>query len=246
MFTFFTKKTYLVDLLEGFVDIHNHILPGIDDGSKNVEESIELIEAFGDFGVTSFICTPHIMSNYYENTPETIKSAHTKLTTGLAKKGITDVSIEYAAEHMIDTNFEVLLENELVMIMNTHYLLVEMSFLQPPLNFDSAIDKVAGKNLFPLLAHPERYGFLHGHYKKFETYKNEGVLFQLNILSLAGYYGKRVQQTALKLLNDSLIDFIATDVHNMRQLKTLKELQVSNKVRDLIIPVLNKTIYNFY
>ncbi|MEO0528856.1 MAG: CpsB/CapC family capsule biosynthesis tyrosine phosphatase, partial [Bacteroidota bacterium] len=110
MFHIFSKKKFLVDHLENFIDIHNHILPGIDDGAKTVQDSIGLINGFSEFGIRSFIATPHIMHNYYPNTPETIENSLLALKNELLKNEMTHISIEAAAEHMIDDNFEAMLE----------------------------------------------------------------------------------------------------------------------------------------
>ncbi|MBD0780026.1 histidinol phosphatase [Maribacter sp. ANRC-HE7] len=245
MFDFFKKKQFLVDSLEGFIDIHNHILPGIDDGSKNVSESIDLIKGFADFGVTDFIATPHIMHNYYANTPETIKNALMALKDGLLEQKMKEVSIQAAAEHMIDDNFEPILESGEIMPLGGNYLLVEMSYLQASINFGQALEKIRQKGYFAILAHPERYLYLHSQLSQHKIYKQQGVLYQLNLLSLSKYYGKEVQQMALKLLNKGLIDFAATDVHNIRQLNSLKEVQVDTKTLDLLKPILHKTVNSF-
>ena len=171
MFSFFHRKRYLVDQLNGFVDIHNHILPGIDDGAKTVEESIALIRAFSEFGVNNFVCTPHIMHNYYENTPETIQASFKLLKKEMANQGILDVSVDIAAEHMIDDNFEQILAQAQVMPLRKYHLLVEMSFLQPPINFDLAIQKILSQNYFPILAHPERYMFFHDNFESYRALK---------------------------------------------------------------------------
>ena len=105
MFGIFNKKKFLVDFLEGLVDIHNHILPGIDDGAKTVEESLELIKNFSDFGIRNFIATPHIMHNYYPNDANTINTSLTLLKNGLLMNEVKDVCVKAAAEHMIDANF---------------------------------------------------------------------------------------------------------------------------------------------
>ena len=139
MFQIFNKKVFLVDLLDGFVDMHNHILPGIDDGAKNVEESISLIKGFGDFGVTTFIATPHIMYNYYPNTSTTINEALSALKEELKNTGLTHIEIEASAEHMIDSNFETMLAEREVVPMKKNYLLVEMSYLQSSINFSASI-----------------------------------------------------------------------------------------------------------
>lgn len=245
MFQIFNKKKFLIDYLEGFVDIHNHILPGIDDGAKTVEDSIQLIKGFMEFGCQKFIATPHIMHNYYPNDSESINNALQKLKNEFVLNDLKDISIRASAEHMIDSNFETILENDEVVPLAKSYLLVEMSYLQASINFDEAVQKVASKRLFPILAHPERYIFLHNRIKKYNKYKEKGILFQLNFLSLTEFYGKEVQKMALKLLEEGLVDFIASDVHNMSQLNELKSSRVSKKTLDLLNPILNNTIANF-
>lgn len=245
MFHIFGKKLFLVDYLEKFVDIHNHILPGIDDGAKTPKESIALIKGFADFGVNKFIATPHIMHNYYPNNPQTIAGALSTLSSELLKNDLKDVSIVASAEHMIDDNYESILQEDNVMPMHNDYLLVEMSYLQPPLNFDVAIIKTVSKRFYPILAHPERYNFLH-RTKKYTQYKDQGILFQLNLLSLGDFYGKEVPRMAMKLLEDDLIDYAASDVHNLQQLNSLKELSVSKKVLRQMLPIINATIETFY
>ncbi|WP_317195327.1 tyrosine-protein phosphatase [Zobellia barbeyronii] len=236
----------MVDYLDGFIDIHNHILPGIDDGAKTVDESIALIRSFSEFGVKHFIATPHIMSNYYPNTRETIGASLTELKNALLQNGLKDVSVEASAEHMIDDNFESLLENEGIMPLKKDYLLVEMSYLQPPINFEEAIIKTASKRFFPILAHPERYGFLHHRKKRYQEYKDNGIQFQMNLLSLSEYYGKEVPKVAVELLEKGLIDFVASDVHNMSQLNALKKLTLSKKMIEQLLPLINNTIQTFY
>ncbi|NHF61551.1 histidinol phosphatase [Flavobacteriaceae bacterium TP-CH-4] len=246
MFHIFSKKRFLVDLLNGFVDIHNHILPGIDDGAKNTTESIALIKGFEEFGVQDFVATPHIMQNYYPNNQHTIAESLLKLKNELLKNDLTNVAINAAAEHMIDANFETILEKGEIIPIKKNYLLIEMSYLQPSINFDSAIQKIASERYFPILAHPERYVYLKSGSKKYRKYKKQGLLFQLNLLSLGEYYGKEVQRKALKLIDEGLIDFLASDVHNPNQLKNLKELKIGSKTAISLIPLIEKTIYNFY
>jgi protein-tyrosine phosphatase len=246
MFEFFIKKKFLVDYLENFVDMHNHILPGIDDGAKSVEESIELIKSFSEFGVQNFIGTPHIMDNYYPNTFKTIHVALEELKKGLFDYDLKHVSFDVAAEHMIDANFESLLDKSEMMPLRKNYLLVEMSYLQPSINFDEAIQKIASNRFFSILAHPERYNFLQLKSSKFKKYKKKGILFQMNLLSLGEFYGKDVQKKALHLLDEGLIDFVASDVHNMHQLQSLKEIKLTNNQLKLMLPLIDRTIQTFY
>lgn len=246
MLQIFSKKRYLVDELKGFVDIHNHLLPGIDDGAKSVDDAIAMIREFEAMGVTHFIATPHIMSNYYPNTPETISEARERLQKGLDAEGMSSITLDAAAEHMIDENLSDLLDENRVMPLQKYYLLVEMSYLQPPIHFDEVIVKVANKRYYPVLAHPERYTFLHNRYGKYKKYKQQGIFMQMNLLSLGDYYSKEVPKVAMKLLEDRLIDFVGTDVHNLQQLKALKELKITSKQQNLIRPIVDNTIQSFY
>ena len=245
MFHFFARKKFLIDYLDGFVDIHNHILPGIDDGAKTVEESIELINGFSQFGVKDFIATPHIMHNYYPNNPETINNSLLLLKNELLEQHMKDISIRAAAEHMIDDNFEAILERAEIMPLGDQCLLVEMSYLQASINFDEAVDKIMKYGFFPILAHPERYLYLHNNFKKHREYKKYGLRYQLNLLSLSQYYGKEVQQMAFKLLDKGMIDFIGSDIHNMNQLQSLKKIQLSRKNIDVLKPIIGDTTYSF-
>jgi tyrosine-protein phosphatase YwqE len=246
MFHIFNKKRFLVDALSGFVDIHNHILPGIDDGAKTVSESVELIKEFASIGVTNFIATPHIMQDYYPNTKDTIHNALHTLKNELLNRGLTNVAVDAAAEHMIDANFEELVERGEVIPLRSEHLLVEMSYLEASLNFEVAVQKVASSGLFPVLAHPERYGYLHHKRSKYHEYKKNGVLFQLNLLSLSDYYGKEIHTTANYLLDNELIEFVGTDIHNVHQLKALKEVKISKSLMEKVYPIIKNTIDSFY
>jgi len=246
MISFLTKKTRLVDLLEGFTDIHNHILPGIDDGSKTVEESIELIKGFSQFGVQNFIMTPHIMHNYHENSPSTISAAEKLLKEKLEERDdLNNINFMSSAEHMIDSNFENILERKETMPLGKEHLLIEMSYLQPPINFDESVDSIKHHRLFPVLAHPERYSFLLNRPQRYTQFKDRGIFFQLNMLSLSEYYGKEVTKIGAKLLEEGMIDFIGSDVHHMNHLDSIKKISISKKTKTLLEPIIERTIETF-
>lgn len=246
MFQFFVKKYFLIDYLKDFVDIHNHILPGIDDGARTVEDSIDLIRAFGEVGINKFIATPHIMHNYYDNDKTSIHASLESLRSELLEQHMVDISIEAAAEHMIDNNFESLLESKGVMPMRKEYLLVEMSYLQPSINFDEAIIQTVQQGYFPILAHPERYIYLQSRMNKYRKYKEQGILFQLNLLSLGEYYSPETTACAKKLLEADLIDFVGSDVHNLRQFNAIKELSINKRLLKKIQPLIYNTIETFF
>lgn len=246
MFNFFSKKIFLADYLAGFVDIHNHLLPGIDDGAKTVEDSLALIKGFSSLGIKKFVATPHIMHNYYPNDQETILKAQGQVLDKLKQGEMQEISLDVAAEHMIDENFETLLEQKKVMPLRNRYLLIEMSYLQPPLHFDQAVEKIASHRYFTILAHPERYNFLHYNSPKYSEYKKRGILLQMNLLSLSPFYGKEVQKKAHKLIQDGLIDYLASDVHNINQLNQIKEIQISKRQLKMLLPIIEKTKEDFY
>ncbi|MGD1945196.1 MAG: tyrosine-protein phosphatase [Croceivirga sp.] len=246
MLHIFNKKEYLVDSLGGLVDIHNHILPGIDDGAKNVQDSITLIKGLNDFGISRFICTPHIMHNYYPNNPQTIQKALSSLKSEMKKQGLEDTQLDVSAEHMIDDNFEQILQNNEVMPLRKFHILIEMSYLQPPINFNTALNKIISKGLFPILAHPERYLFINSTSRRLGIYKQKGVLFQLNLLSLANYYGSDIKSKAIKLMEKNLVDFVGSDIHNISQLNTIKEATISKSTGKILYSLVNNTIERFY
>lgn len=185
------------------------------------------------------------MENYYPNNPSTIQSSLSLLKNALKMNNLEHINIEAAAEHMIDSGFETILNEHKVMPLTKSYLLIEMSYLQASINFDSAVQKIKTNGLFPILAHPERYMYLHNKMDKYKHFKTDGVLFQLNLLSLGDYYGSEVQKVANWLLKNNLIDFAASDVHKTTQLNALKKISIKEKTLMLIKPIIEKTIYNF-
>jgi len=245
MFNFFSKKHFLIDHLEGFIDIHNHILPAIDDGAKSIDDSIEIIKSFAEFGVTDFICTPHIMENYYPNTPSTIHTSLSLLKNALKMNNLEHINVAAAAEHMIDSGFEKILEDKQIMPLSKNYLLIEMSYLQASINFDSSVEKIKSVGLFPILAHPERYLYFHNNKNNYQHFRSNGLLLQLNLLSLSDYYGSEVQKVAKWLLKKKLIDFAASDVHKLSQVESLKKIRLDVESFQYLKPILLKTTYNF-
>ena len=246
MINFFARKNYLVDSLSNFVDIHNHILPGIDDGAKTVDDSLALLKGFDEIGIRKFIATPHIMHNFYDNDRESINDSLERLKSALLEHKMKDFAIEASAEHMIDDNFESLLDDGGEMPLRKDYILVEMSYLQPSINFDEAIIKIAQKGYYPILAHPERYIYLKGRMRRLSEYKSRGIQFQLNLLSLGEYYGSDTYSNALKILDAGLFDFVGTDIHNLNQLNALKEMKLSKRVHKKVLPLIYNTIEDFY
>lgn len=247
MISIFRKKKYLIDYLSGITDIHNHILPGIDDGAQNVTESIALLEKFANLGIENFIATPHIMNDYYPNTPETIQNAYSNLKEEIDKnEAVKNTEIRFAAEYMMDQNFLDLLKNEKLLTLKDNLILVEMSYFQAPINLNEILFKLQTKGYKPVLAHPERYAFYHAKdLFKYEELKNRGCLFQLNTLSLTPHYGGTIQKFAFKLIEEGLIDFIGSDTHRIQHIEKLETIRIDHKHFTAIEKIINKTKIQF-
>lgn len=245
MFHFFSKKVFLKDLLEDFVDMHSHILPGIDDGAKNTSESIDLIKGMQALGVKQFMPTPHVMQDFYPNTDETIGDAYQSLLGALDSKILSKITINPAAEYMLDDNFQKQLDRQELFTLKGNYLLIEMSYFQPPINLDEIIFKIKMKGYLPILAHPERYSFYHNTKEYYKKLKQLGCFFQLNLLSLSEHYGKNVEKTANYLIEEQLIDFVATDVHNNMHIKKLSNLNLNKNLIRKLPTIIENTCNTF-
>ena len=229
MFGLFDKDIPLTELLNGAIDIHNHILPGIDDGAQNVNESIELIKFYKELGITKFYATPHTMSDHYPNTNETINNALKTLNEALITNNLNDVKVLAASEYMIDHEFEELIDAKELLTLKGNHVLVEMSYLKASDNFNEVIYKLQLKGYTPILAHPERYLYYIDDDTIFTQMKNKGIKLQLNALSLSSYYGSQIKKKALKLLKNDMYDFIGLDTHKMKHIDSLKNVSVSKK-----------------
>ena len=227
MFSFFKK--HQKPLFEELCDIHNHLLPGIDDGSKDLDTSTKMLSAYHELGIRSVIPTPHIYKELYPNTPTTVKDAFELLKQHKAPENTIKVN-SYAAEYMVDEVFMKNLEQASpLLLLNDTYILLEINFFGKTTMLKSACFNLCQKNITPILAHPERY-YLIKDISEYQNLKNQGFYFQLNALSLMGQYGPEVKQKAEKLLKAGLYDFVATDAHSVHDLKKLKNLSLSKKL----------------
>lgn len=200
------------------VDIHSHLVPAIDDGSKSMQESIDIIKEFKKLGFKKLITTPHIMQHRFPNTSKIILSGVTEVQNELVKQGI-DIQLEVACEYYLDEHFMQLLEKRDILTFGDNYLLFELSYAMKPANLLALIYEIEVAGYQPILAHPERYLYLHDNFTLYEQLKERGVLFQVNLNSFSGYYSKAVQKTAMKILENGWIDFIGSDTHKLSHLE---------------------------
>lgn len=243
MLNFFSKKK-AAPLYAQFTwlsqDIHSHLLPGIDDGSPNVETSIDLLRSLSDAGINKFICTPHIIGDMYRNTPETINNALAKLKTAVAKTGM-NLEISAAAEYMLDDHFmELLRRKQGLLTLKGNYVLTELSYSTSPNNLEQISFEIITNNYQPLMAHPERYPYYHKNYDAYTRLKELGFLLQVNLLSLTGYYGKTVAKAAKFILDNNLAEFVGTDLHHSNHLAAL----TTPRAIDLFERYLGDRVYN--
>ena len=248
MFNFFTRsgKNVVPDLSFIGVDMHSHLLPGIDDGLIELEQTVQFVKELQLLGYNKLICTPHILADLYPNSPETILPKLAMVQEALQKAGV-NIKIEAAAEYMIDHEFTELIarsKKEDLLTIGKEYILVEMSFLSPSPNFEKVIFDIRMLGLQPILAHPERYSYYHNQYFQYEHFKELGCKLQVNLLSLSGGYGPKVKKIADQLLKNQMADFLGTDMHHEKHLAMLKKLATQKYFYELVsnAQLLNKTL----
>jgi protein-tyrosine phosphatase len=236
MFNFFKKKEATGSVPESLpftIDIHSHILPGIDDGSPNTETSLELIKGLYDLGIRKCIATPHIIGDMYRNTPETINAALEKVTAFCADAEI-DMEISAAAEYMLDDYFmELLQKKEPLLTLHKNIILTEISYSSTPQNLGEITSAIIGEGYIPILAHPERYHYYQQNFDQYYKLKEMGFVLQVNLLSITGYYGKRAEKAARFLLENNLVSFVGTDLHHHQHLAAISDAK-------------NRTIFTHY
>ncbi len=229
---FFSRKHKLTEteLFKGLKDYHSHILPGVDDGFKSLESSLEALAYFEQLGISSVVLTPHVMVDI-NRTSEAIDRAYIELTE--AYKG--PISLSLASEYMIDSGFERQFEEgSNIRNLDEERLLVETSYMSAPNRFDEIIYNVASSGITPVLAHPERYNYMER--RKYHSLKDCDYHLQLNLLSFANLYGERATANAIYLLENRMYDVIGTDIHSTSIFtKGINSIKLSTKHIDLLL-----------
>ncbi len=231
IFNLFKSKPTLRELIpKGFVDIHSHILPGIDDGVKSLKESIELISQMKKIGFSKIIGTPHTYPGIYDNTNESIKKSFDLLKS----MKINNIELDYASEYMLENSLIKKAKNKNLLCIKDNFVLVEMSFIAAPINLYEIIYEINVNGYTPILAHPERYLFYEEKIEKFNKLKRAGCKFQLNLLSTVGFYGKKVANRSNFLLKNKMIDYVGSDFHNVNNIKQVSKKIKINSTKELV------------
>jgi tyrosine-protein phosphatase YwqE len=243
IFSFFKKKKpQSVKSLK--VDLHSHLIPSIDDGAKDIDESISLIKSLKSLGYQKLITTPHIMSDSYKNDANIIKQGLNLIQERLIQENI-DISIDIAAEYYIDDGFFDKLENSEILSINNKYLLFETSYISKPIQLEDTIFAISSAGYIPLMAHPERYRYIKDMKQEYARFKELGVMFQVNINSFGGFYGRDAQQKAIYLSKAGMIEFLGSDTHHIKQTQMLKNVLQTKEYKEIFKynQILNDTLF---
>ena len=182
------------------IDFHTHIIPNIDDGSRNIDETFNLIQEAKNAGFEGIVLTSHYMENYYE--------------TGVKER---DIWVKVIKDNIMD----LLIEGKASTINNTSYVLFEMPLNAEPMNLYNVIYSLQENKLIPILAHPERYSFIQKEPEFVYELIEKGVLMQANYGSILGQYGEKAKIIVKKLLSGNMIHFLGTDVHREKTIYKL-------------------------
>jgi len=202
--------------------MHSHMIPGLDDGAEDMDTAVRMIRGMQQLGYTKLITTPHVMSEMYKNSREGILAAYQQVVDRLTKENISMV-FETAAEYYMDEFFDDLVgSEEPLLTLKDNLVLVEFSFIREPVEVKEMLFKLLIKGYQPVIAHPERYLYFGAHRSWYDEMKSQGCLFQLNLLSACGFYGKKQLELTEYLIKKQYIDLVGSDMHNLRHLEILK------------------------
>lgn len=221
---FGSKKADPVHFGDLKVDVHSHLIPGIDDGAPDMEASLEMLQTFQNLGYQNVVTTPHVMADFYKNDRNTILGGLELVRAAVKGRGLT-IQIDAAAEYNLDENFMNLIERKDLLTFGDNYVLFELSFNTEPPQVNEAIFALVTAGYTPILAHVERYHYYHDDWEKIEDLKRRGALLQLNINSLSGHYGKPTRKMAEQLIEKEHIVLLGSDCHRMDHLRMMESLK---------------------
>jgi protein-tyrosine phosphatase len=215
-------------------DMHSHLLPGIDDGAENMEHSLELIKGMKELGYKKLITTPHVMWDMYKNTHEVILEKLALVKAAVKNAGI-DVEIHAAAEYFLDEHVEELLRNkEPLLTVSGNMVLTEFSMAFPSMNIKDILFEMQMQGYQPIIAHPERYIYLERNKDFYTELKDTGCMFQLNLLSMSGHYGRSVTQLSEYLLKNGFYNLVGTDLHHGGHLEGLQRFEIPAALKKMV------------
>lgn len=215
-------------------DMHCHLVPQVDDGSKCIEESIECLRTMHNVGYKKVIITPHFQHPRFPNDEDDITRRYKEVKKAAAEAGVEIEIAGVGGEYRIDSGFAKRLENPRFLQVGGKYVLVELSLHQQMMGCDELIFDMQMKGYEVILAHPERYPYLSVGSTRMEQLKNQGVYFQVNVLSLGGFYGEEAKRRAFSMLDMDIVEFLGTDTHNVLYAQALNDLSRNRKVEKVL------------
>lgn len=236
---FFNPSKFIPDsgLLHGMTDFHCHLLPEVDDGVEHLAETLRILQQYEVWGIREVWLTPHIMEDYPNSTEELRQRFQTLEEAYRQTQPVHPITLHLGSENMLDALFvQRLANNDLLPIIDGRHLLIETSYFNPPTGFHQILRQIKEKGYQPVLAHPERYHYMEQ--KNYADLKALGVQFQLNLLSVFGYYGEKAQKKAMELLKKGAYNWIGSDLHSEKALELWKQ----QKIKKSLIPILKNII----
>lgn len=216
-------------------DWHCHILPGVDDGVKLHEHAETILNGMREHGVRRVVLTPHINPEMFpQNNESFLKDRFHEFTAQLPDSCIDGLSLELAAEYMVVDGFEKRDPEQLLQIEKGH-VLVEMSYMFPSPNMEQVLFGLSRHGLVPVIAHPERYSYLDGRFQTLERYHDMGAVFQLNLLSLSGVYGKSSIRILDYLLDRGWYSYCGTDTHTCNHFKRVTRMGFRKRYKEKLL-----------
>lgn len=225
-----SKPSSYSDFSKVAIDMHSHLIPSVDDGAKDVKDSLLLIKGLKELGFTKLITTPHTLQDIHPNTIHTLKNGHS-LIENLLPEGIT---LALSSEYYLDEQFQNQVEANALLPLPGNRLLVEFSQISRPHDIEEVFFDLSIKGYQVILAHPERYLFFHKQFNYYQRIKEMGVELQVNALSLTDHYGKGIRSIAEKLIEKNMIDFIGTDTHHLNHIEVLKKVPATKHFAMLV------------
>lgn len=227
------KLSKPVDFSSIGTDFHSHLIPGIDDGVQSLEEAVELIRGMHEMGFKKLITTPHIQFEFFKNDPEIINNGLESVKKAVKEAGIS-VTLEAAAEYLLDDGFTGKMNSGKLMTFGDNFVLVETAFFSEHPNFKQFVFDLQIEGYKVILAHVERFTYWYNNFDKYKQLKDRGIYLQINTVSLSGYYSNEEKKIAEKLVDEDMVDFIGSDMHNKNYLDALNSARYEKYVEKLV------------
>ena len=227
------KRQLLDDFSQVKVDFHSHLIPAIDDGVKSAEESIEILNLFHDYGFQKVITTPHVMSDFFRNDENSIRTGYKQVIDLLETQDFS-IDFQFAAEYYLDYEILNIIKQSKMLTLGENFVLIEFSFFNPPEQLTNLIFDLQSSGYKVILAHPERYLYFHNNREKYNELVDRQVFMQINGNSLLGEYGINAKKVAQWLVQQNLVDFVGSDAHGIAHVEKMKALLYNEYFYELV------------